>query len=100
MTLAEALLKVNGEVKLPADAVDGASRYMDGADVCIVALGEDRAITGEGKTMANIEISEEHVRYVKEAYEHGKKVVAVIYPLKLSNTSNKQGAENGNCITY
>lgn len=49
------------------------------ADVCIVALGEERSITGEGRTMPDIEIPEFQADYVKRAKNAGKKVVAVIF---------------------
>lgn len=79
VNFAEAINRVNGSVVLPSDAIDGAGRFMDSADVCIVALGEDKNITGEGKTMADIEISDEQINYAKTAKEYGKKVVAVIF---------------------
>jgi len=49
------------------------------ADVCIVAIGEERSITGEGRTMPDIEIPEFQADYVKRAKDAGKKVVAVIF---------------------
>ncbi|MBO5008649.1 MAG: glycoside hydrolase family 3 C-terminal domain-containing protein [Clostridia bacterium] len=47
------------------------------SDVCLVALGEDWMITGEGKTMPNIELPEEQVAAIQQAKKLGKKVVAV-----------------------
>ncbi len=79
VSFAEAIQRVNGSVTMPSSAIDGAGRFMDSAEVCIVALGEDKNITGEGKTMADIEISDEQINYVKTAKEYGKKVVAVIF---------------------
>lgn len=49
------------------------------ADVCIVALGEERMMTGEGKTMPDIEIPKDQVDCVIRAKKAGKKVVAVIF---------------------
>lgn len=59
----------------------------DDADVYIIALGEERLITGEGKTMPDIEIPKEQAECIKKAKDSGKKVVAVIFagrPLAIS----------------
>ncbi len=79
INFAEAIRMVNGSVTLPAEAVDPASRFMDPNEVCILALGEDKNITGEGKTMADIEISDEQIKYARDAKAYGKKVIAVIF---------------------
>ena len=50
-----------------------------GADVCLVAVGEDWKITGEGKTMPNIELPESQVAAIRKAKASGKKVIAVFF---------------------
>ncbi len=53
--------------------------FADRAEVCLVALGEDWMITGEGKTMPNIELPQEQVAAIRQAKKLGKKVVAVFF---------------------
>lgn len=48
-------------------------------DTYIIALGESDYVTGEGRTVANIEISESQINCVKQAKLIGKKVIAVIF---------------------
>ena len=58
------------------------------AGVCLVALGEDWRITGEGKTMPNIELPEEQVAAIRQAKKLYEKVVAVFFagrPLAFEN---------------
>lgn len=48
-------------------------------DTYIIALGKSDYVTGEGRTVANIEISESQINCVKQAKLIGKKVIAVIF---------------------
>lgn len=48
-------------------------------DVCLVAVGESWTITGEGRTMPNIELPEEQADAIRKAKALGKKVVAVFF---------------------
>lgn len=66
----EGVTKVNGKENTATDTQ---------AEVCLVALGENWKITGEGRTMPNIELPEDQVKAVKEAKKLGKKVVAVFF---------------------
>ena len=53
----------------------------------VLALGEGNLVTGEAKSLARIEITEDQVRLAKEAHDSGKKVVGVIFagrPLALT----------------
>lgn len=84
VSLADGIKEVNGEENTfvsSGDADEEAQiKYtiIETADVCIVALGEDKYITGEGKTMADIELGESQIAYLKNAKKYGKKVVAVV----------------------
>ena len=49
------------------------------SDTFIIALGENENVTGEGRTIPNIELSEEQINLIKAAKELGKKVIAVIF---------------------
>lgn len=51
----------------------------NGAEVCLVAVGENWKITGEGKTMPNIELPESQAAAICKAKVAGKKVVAVFF---------------------
>ena len=81
VSLAEGICKVNGEEYTFVCSNDSKDKYelINMSDICVVALGEDREMTGEGRTMPNIEISQSQVAYVKKAKEAGKKVIAVIF---------------------
>lgn len=60
---------------------------LDFSDTCIIALGESRDITGEGRTMPDIELPDPQLEQIKELKSLGKKVVAVVFagrPLALS----------------
>lgn len=48
-------------------------------DVCLVAVGEKWQITGEGKTMPNIELPKDQIDAIRKAKSLGKKVVAVFF---------------------
>jgi len=52
---------------------------MENSNVCIVALGEERFVTGEGRTISDIELEESQIAYLKNAKKYGKKVIAVIF---------------------
>ncbi len=67
----EGVKTVNGKENTLLNSEDG--------DVCLVALGEDWMITGEGKTMPNIELPADQIAAIKEAKKHHKKVVAVFF---------------------
>jgi len=73
ISLADGVKMVNGNENTFVGFEDSFS------DVCIVALGESWHITGEGKTMPNIEIPDKQIEYVKKAKEYGKKVIAVVF---------------------
>lgn len=70
----EGVAKVNGKENTVLDAGSA-----EPAEVCVVALGEDWLITGEGKTMPNIELPENQVAAIRRAKKLGKKVVAVFF---------------------
>ncbi len=66
--------------------------FAEQSEVCLVAVGESWKITGEGKTMPNIELPEEQVSAIDKAKSLGKKVVAVIFagrPLALGDIMNQ-----------
>jgi len=48
-------------------------------DVCLVAVGEKWQITGEGKTMPNIELPKDQIDAIRKSKALGKKVVAVFF---------------------
>jgi len=85
ISLADGIKRVNGEentfVNSGSANEEAHIKYtvIEKSDVCIVALGEDRYITGEGKTMPDIELAESQIAYLKRAKEYGKKVVAVVF---------------------
>jgi len=76
ISLAEGIQKVNGKENtfVPQDRTEENSF----ADTFIIAIGEPEDVTGEGRTIPNIELPEEQVIAVKNAKSLGKKVVAVI----------------------
>lgn len=89
ISLADGLKRINGDentvIYHPED--DNGYYGMTLSDICIVALGEGRDITGEGRTMTNIELSAQQVNCVKEAKAVGKAVIAVVLagrPLAIS----------------
>lgn len=58
------------------------------SDICIVAVGEKWQITGEGKTMPNIELPKDQMDAIRKAKSLGKKVIAVFFagrPLAFSD---------------
>ena len=55
------------------------SQIEEQAEVCLVAVGEDWKITGEGKTMPNIELPKDQIQAIRQAKKLGKKVVAVFF---------------------
>ena len=81
VSFAEGVIKVNGEENTIVDSLGSERKYriVDMADTCLIALGEERYITGEGKTMPDIEIPQDQVECVKRAKILGKKVIAVIF---------------------
>ncbi len=90
VTLAEGVTLVNGENNTFVKGIKSEEKYaiMDNADTVIIALGEERYITGEGKTMADIELEESQVAQIKNAKLLGKKVIAVVFagrPLALTH---------------
>ena len=66
---------------------DAPLTFFKNKGVIVLALGEGNLVTGEAKSLARIEITEDQVRLAKEAHDSGKKVVGVIFagrPLALS----------------
>ena len=59
--------------------INGAENVISDAKVSIIALGESWHMTGEGKTMANIEIPDAQVEFVKKEKEAGKKTVVIFF---------------------
>lgn len=68
----EGVCQVNGEENV-------CLKEENDADICLVAVGEDWKITGEGKTMPNIELPESQANAIRKAKLSGKKVVAVFF---------------------
>ncbi len=90
ITLADGITKVNGsENTIIKDSdVDSKYRVMSYADTILLALGEDRAVTGEGATLTSIELDEAQVALARDSKRMGKKVIAVIFagrPLALTD---------------
>lgn len=66
---------------------DAPLTFFKNKGVVVLALGEGNLVTGEAKSLARIEITEDQVRLAKEAHASGKKVVGVIFagrPLALT----------------
>lgn len=66
---------------------DAPLTFFKNKGVIVLALGEGNLVTGEAKSLASIEITEDQVRLAKEAHDSGKKVVGVIFagrPLALT----------------
>lgn len=59
----------------------GDNMYLNGdfADTFIVAIGESEYVTGEGRTIPDIELPLAQADCIKKAKELGKKVIAVIF---------------------
>lgn len=70
VSLFDGLEMVNGSNNLVSD---------NESNICIVALGEHQDKTGEARTIADIELSDEQVNLIKESKLGGKKVIAVIF---------------------
>ena len=70
ISLIDGIKRINGAENTVTD---------EDADVCIIALGENQDMTGEARTMTDIELPADQVNCIKEAYENGKKVIAVIF---------------------
>lgn len=81
ISFAHAIEEINGSENtfVEENIIAGKFSVMDMADTFIIALGEEKHITGEGKTDVNIELPQEQVNIVKHAKEMGKKIVAVIF---------------------
>ncbi len=75
ITLAEGINTVNGAGTTHV----GDSFMEDNHSVCILALGEERLVTGEGKCIPQIEVKEPQLALAKRAKALGKKVIAVIF---------------------
>ncbi len=81
ISLTDGIKKINGEENTITNRglSDVSYEIADFADVCIVALGESDYVTGEGRTVPDIEIPDDQIKWVKHAKETGRKVVAVIF---------------------
>lgn len=81
ISLADGIRKVNGGNNTFARncSQDGMCEGINFADTCILALGESEYVTGEGRTVPNIELSISQIQCVKNAKEAGKKVIVVLF---------------------
>lgn len=60
-------------------SINGAENISDDAEVSVIAIGESWHMTGEGKTLSNIDIPDSQVELAKREKDAGKKVVVVIF---------------------
>ena len=72
----EGVCAVNGAAN--SQLVENAD-HAEQSEVCLVAVGENRKMTGEGRTMPNIELPKEQKDAILNAKRLGKKVVAVFF---------------------
>lgn len=78
-------------------SIDGlfAQSVFTTADVVVVAIGEPWMVTGEANCIANIDVNDHRLEYVKRAKMSGKKVITVIFaakPLGLSDVEQYSDA--------
>ena len=81
ISLAEGIRKINGERytlvrNCLEDGIFGSIRY---SDTCIIAIGEDQDVTGESRTIPDIELTASQINCMKMAKEAQRKVIAVIF---------------------
>ncbi len=87
-TVAEALKNNGVEIVEDWQLVSGNTRLLKGYDTVIVALGEDQSMSGEGRSLANLELPVMQQELVKHLKRLGKKVIGVIFagrPLTLES---------------
>ncbi len=78
----EAIYEYNGRENCKtADDTDSmfTQSILTSADVVVVAIGEPWMLTGEANCIANIDVTDDRLEYVKRAKMSGKKVVTVIF---------------------
>ena len=78
ISLYEGICSVNGKQNVCL-INDENCNFTEQTEVCIVAVGEKWQITGEGKTMPNIELPKDQIDAIRKAKALGKKVVAVFF---------------------
>ena len=81
ISLADGIKRINGEENTLAHQClsEDMCRYIKFADISVVAIGESDYMTGEGRTVQDIELSDTHVSCIKYAKEMGKRVIAVVF---------------------
>ena len=82
ISLADGIRKVNGENNVFANqstTFDCLYRFIEYTDTMILGLGENSSVTGEGNSLADINLAQEQINCAKFAKEKGKKVIAVIF---------------------
>lgn len=79
ITIKEAMEKVNGNISFSTSSIpyEMQMKFRD-ADVIVLAIGESSMVTGEARSLTNIELPKEEQDLVKMAHNFGKKVVGVL----------------------
>lgn len=81
ISLGEGIQKVNGAENtfVHQCSAEEISNNKSFSDIFIIAIGENENVTGEGRTIPDIELSQEQINSVKAAKKIGKKVITVIF---------------------